>query len=94
MLFAPEFAVGTLDAGLALSPGNRPVVAGDLCAAVSAAIGFSESFFISRRWLAFRPYRSSFAAMVVSEYREESWAARCRHIFTKASEVSLFTDFH
>ena len=29
-LLAPEFAVGTLDAGLALSPENRPVVAGDL----------------------------------------------------------------
>jgi hypothetical protein len=27
---APEFAVGTLDAGLMLSPENRPVVAGDL----------------------------------------------------------------
>ena len=31
-LLAPEFAVGTLDAGLALSPENRPVVAGDLAA--------------------------------------------------------------
>lgn len=30
MLLAPEFAVGTIDAGLALSPENRPVVAGDL----------------------------------------------------------------
>lgn len=29
-LLAPEFAVGTLDAGLRLSPENRPVVAGDL----------------------------------------------------------------
>jgi hypothetical protein len=29
-LLAPEFAVGTLDAGLMLSPENRPVVAGDL----------------------------------------------------------------
>ena len=29
-LLAPEFAVGTLDAGLVLSPENRPVVAGDL----------------------------------------------------------------
>jgi energy-coupling factor transporter ATP-binding protein EcfA2 len=29
-LLAPEFAVGTLDAGLMLSPDNRPVVAGDL----------------------------------------------------------------
>jgi hypothetical protein len=29
-LLAPEFAVGTLDAGLALSPENRPVVADDL----------------------------------------------------------------
>lgn len=28
-LLAPEFAVGTLDAGLTLSPQNRPVVAGD-----------------------------------------------------------------
>lgn len=30
MLLAPEFAVGTLDAGLILSPENRPVVSGDL----------------------------------------------------------------
>jgi RecA/RadA recombinase len=29
-LLAPEFAVGTLDAGLMLAPENRPVVAGDL----------------------------------------------------------------
>jgi hypothetical protein len=29
-LLAPEFAVGTLDAGLLLAPENRPVVAGDL----------------------------------------------------------------
>ena len=29
-LLAPEFAVGTLDAGLILAPENRPVVAGDL----------------------------------------------------------------
>jgi hypothetical protein len=29
-LLAPEFAVGTLDAGLMLSPENRPVIAGDL----------------------------------------------------------------
>jgi energy-coupling factor transporter ATP-binding protein EcfA2 len=29
-MLAPEFAVGTLDAGLMLSPENRPVVAGDL----------------------------------------------------------------
>jgi hypothetical protein len=29
-LLAPEFAIGTLDAGLTLSPENRPVVAGDL----------------------------------------------------------------
>lgn len=29
-LLAPEFAVGTLDAGLMLSPENRPVVPGDL----------------------------------------------------------------
>jgi hypothetical protein len=31
-LLAPEFAVGTLDAGLMLAPENRPVVAGDLAA--------------------------------------------------------------
>jgi hypothetical protein len=30
LLLAPEFSVGTLDAGLMLSPENRPVVAGDL----------------------------------------------------------------
>jgi hypothetical protein len=29
-LLAPEFAVGTLDAGLILAPENRPVVASDL----------------------------------------------------------------
>jgi hypothetical protein len=29
-LLAPEFALGTLDAGLMLSPENRPIVAGDL----------------------------------------------------------------
>lgn len=29
-MLAPEFALGMLDAGLMLSPGNRPVVAGDL----------------------------------------------------------------
>jgi len=29
-LLVPEFALGTLDAGLMLSPGNRPIVAGDL----------------------------------------------------------------
>ena len=29
-MLAPEFAVGTLDAGLVLSPENRQVVAGDL----------------------------------------------------------------
>jgi hypothetical protein len=30
MLLAPEFSVGTLDAGLMLSPENRRIVAGDL----------------------------------------------------------------
>jgi len=38
-------------------------------------------------------YRSSFAAIAVSEYRELSWSTRSRHIFIKAAEVSLFTDF-
>ena len=38
-------------------------------------------------------YRSSFAAIAVSEYRELSWSTRCRHMVTNASEVSLFTDF-
>ena len=38
-------------------------------------------------------YRSSFAAIAVSEYRDLSWSTRCRHMVTNASEVSLFTDF-
>ena len=73
-LLAPEFAVGTLDAGLMLSSENRPVVAGDLASQEPFAAWLRRGLGRDRIFVEPKLYPSRGTAEMIREQSRQRFA--------------------